>query len=78
MKSLVTLSTRRALIGAFFVNVTIVTSSRTFIYPFFEALVKIPCSMQTNMCEDVDECAEVSGLCAPGQCLNTQPGYQCR
>ena len=30
------------------------------------------------MCEDVDECAEVSGLCAPGQCLNTEPGYQCR
>ena len=40
--------------------------------------MKIPCVAQTNMCEDVDECAEVSGLCAPGQCLNTQPGYQCR
>ena len=40
--------------------------------------MKIPCVAQTNMCEDVDECEEVSGLCAPGHCLNTQPGYQCR
>lgn len=30
------------------------------------------------MCEDVDECQENVDLCAPGQCVNVEAGFQCQ